>query len=143
MSVAYISCTFFLPGGDGNIGVAVRQPSGAIVHNYAWKPSAEYEEEHAIGGYYSVCLDNQFSRFSGKLVNLYMTTFKYDEWEKMAAEIEVRPSHKLLVYRFKRLASKRFKNQFDKSVYKILDCKKGWWKKRHYTESMKLDEKVG
>merc|ERR1719336_2570416 len=77
-----------LKGGDGNIGVAVRQPSGAIVHNYAWKPSAEYEEEHAIGGYYSVCLDNQFSRFSGKLVNLYMTTFKYDEWEKMAAEIE-------------------------------------------------------
>jgi len=77
-----------LKGGDGNIGVAVRRPSGAIVHNYAWKPSAEYEEEHAIGGYYSVCLDNQFSRFSGKLVNLYMTTFKYDEWEKMAAEIE-------------------------------------------------------
>ena len=76
-------------GGDGNIGVAVRQPSGTIVHNYAWKPNAEYEEENAIGGYYSVCLDNQFSRFSGKLVNLYMTTFKYDEWEEMAKEIEV------------------------------------------------------
>ena len=88
-----ICCTnhkFRTTGGDGNIGVAVRQPSGTIVHNYAWKPNAEYEEENAIGGYYSVCLDNQFSRFSGKLVNLYMTTFKYDEWEAMAAEIEVK-----------------------------------------------------
>ena len=90
---SYFQCWISLfEGGDGNIGVAVRQPSGTIVHNYAWKSSAEYEEENAIGGYYSVCLDNQFSRFSGKLVNLYMTTFKYDEWEKMAAEIEVRPS---------------------------------------------------
>ena len=78
-----------LKGGDGNVGVAVRQPAGTIVHNYAWKPSAEYEETDAIGGYYSVCLDNQFSRFSGKLINLYMTTFRYDEWEKFTDEMEV------------------------------------------------------
>ena len=40
------------------------------------------------GGYYSVCLDNQFSRFSAKLVNLYLTTFRYDEWEKFSQELQ-------------------------------------------------------
>jgi hypothetical protein len=38
------------------------RPDGKIVHPYAWKPSAEYEEAAvAVGGYYSVCLDNQVS----------------------------------------------------------------------------------
>ena len=41
-----------------------------------------------MGGYYSVCLDNQFSRFSAKLVNLYLTTFRYDEWEKFSQELQ-------------------------------------------------------
>ena len=56
---------------------------------YAWKASSEYEESDiAVGGYYSVCLDNQFSRFSAKLVNLYLTTFRYDEWEKFSQELQ-------------------------------------------------------
>ena len=59
-----------------------------VVHPYAWKASSEYEEESAVGGYYSVCLDNQFSRFSAKLVNLYLTTFRYDEWEKFSQELQ-------------------------------------------------------
>ena len=54
-----------------------RDPSTKVVHPYAWKASSEYEESEATGGYYSVCLDNQFSRFSAKLVNLYITTFRY------------------------------------------------------------------
>ena len=40
-------------------------------------------------GYWSVCLDNQFSKFSAKLVNLYITTFRYDEWEKFAEDLQV------------------------------------------------------
>lgn len=49
----------------------------------------EYEESDVPqGGYYSVCLDNQFSRFSAKLVNLYLTTFRYDEWEKFSQELQ-------------------------------------------------------
>ena len=67
------------------------RPDGKIVHPYAWKPSAEYEEAAvAVGGYYSVCLDNQFSKFAAKLVNLYITTFRYDEWEKFAQELQVK-----------------------------------------------------
>lgn len=78
-----------LKGGDGNIGMAVRDPQMKVVHPYAWKASSEYEESDIpSGGYYSVCLDNQFSRFSAKLVNLYLTTFRYDEWEKFSQELQ-------------------------------------------------------
>merc|ERR1712013_896061 len=78
-----------LKGGDGAIGMAVRNPQMKVVHPYAWKASSEYEESDIpSGGYYSVCLDNQFSRFSAKLVNLYLTTFRYDEWEKFSQELQ-------------------------------------------------------
>ena len=79
---------FFVAGGDNAIGFAVRRPDGKIVHPYAWKATTEYEEQHAAGGYWSFCLDNQFSKFAAKLVNLYMTTFKYDEWEKFSEELQ-------------------------------------------------------
>ena len=83
-------CTYviFVAGGDNAIGFAVRRPDGKIVHPYAWKSTTEYEEQHAAGGYWSFCLDNQFSKFAAKLVNLYMTTFKYDEWEKFSEELQ-------------------------------------------------------
>ncbi len=77
-----------LKGGDGAIGFAVRNPEGKILHPYAWKATSEYEENSAAGGYYSVCLDNQFSKFAAKLVNLYLTTFRYDEWERFAQELQ-------------------------------------------------------
>ena len=78
-----------LKGGDGAIGMAVRDPKMKVVHPYAWKANSEYEESDvAQGGYYSICLDNQFSRFSAKLVNLYLTTFRYDEWEKFSQELQ-------------------------------------------------------
>lgn len=65
-----------LKGGDGMAGFAVRNPQGEIVHPYAWKNDAEYEEVSKTGGYYALCIDNQFSKFSAKLVNLYITTFR-------------------------------------------------------------------
>ena len=78
-----------LKGGDSKIGVAVRDPGGKVVLPYKWQASAEYEEASAQAGYWSVCLDNQFSKFSAKLVNLYLTTFRYDEWEKFAEDLQV------------------------------------------------------
>lgn len=69
-------------------GFAVRHPNGQIVHPYQWQPSSEYTDQQSTGGYYSVCIDNQFSRFAGKLVNLYLTVIRYDEWDKYAKEIE-------------------------------------------------------
>lgn len=69
-------------------GFAVRHPTGQIVHPYQWKPSSEYQDQSSTGGYYSVCIDNQFSRFAGKLVNIYITVVRYDMWEKYTKEIE-------------------------------------------------------
>lgn len=89
-----ISIRFFfewlkvIRGGDGNAGFAVRHPNGQIVKPYQWLPSSDYSEQTSTGGYYAVCLDNQFSRFASKLVNIYITVIKYDEWDKYAKEIE-------------------------------------------------------
>lgn len=69
-------------------GFAVRHPNGQIVHPYQWQANAEYGDQTSTGGYYSVCVDNQFSRFAGKLINLYITVIKYDEWDKFTKEIE-------------------------------------------------------
>lgn len=77
-----------LRGGDGKAGFAVRNPAGEIVHPYQWKANADYQDQSAGGGYYSVCIDNQFSRFAGKLVNLYITVIRYDQWEKFTKELE-------------------------------------------------------
>jgi p24 family protein gamma-5 len=67
-----------LRGGDGMAGFAVRHPNGQIVHAYQWKPNAEYQDQTSSGGYYAVCVDNQFSRFAAKLVNLYITVIRYN-----------------------------------------------------------------
>lgn len=69
-------------------GFAVRHPNGQIVHPYQWRASGEYQDESSTGGYYSVCVDNQFSRFAEKLVNLYLTVVRYDLWEQYAKEVE-------------------------------------------------------
>lgn len=75
-------------GGDGMAGFAVRNPAGTIVKPYQWQATADYTDQVSPGGYYSVCIDNQFSRFAGKLVNIYITVVKYDAWDKYAKEIE-------------------------------------------------------
>lgn len=74
-------------GGDGMAGFAVRHPSGNIVHPYQWQQSSEYTDQTSTGGYYAVCIDNQFSRFAGKLISLYLTVIKYDEWDRFSKEI--------------------------------------------------------
>jgi hypothetical protein len=77
-----------LRGGDGMAGFAVRHPNGQIVHPYQWRPNADYQDQSSAGGYYSVCIDNQFSRFAAKLVNLYLTVIRYDQWDKFTKEVE-------------------------------------------------------
>lgn len=69
-------------------GFAVRHPNGQIVHPYQWRPNADYQDQSSTGGYYSVCIDNQFSRFAAKLVNLYLTVIRYDQWDKFTKEVE-------------------------------------------------------
>lgn len=87
------SATFYvsfqvLRGGDGMAGFAVRHPNGQLVLPYQWRASADYQDQQSTGGYYQVCVDNQFSRFADKLVNLYMTVIRYDQWDLYAKELE-------------------------------------------------------
>ncbi|XP_024940591.1 transmembrane emp24 domain-containing protein 5 isoform X2 [Cephus cinctus] len=77
-----------LRGGDLKAGFAVRNPAGEIVHPYQWRASADYQDLSMLGGYYSICIDNQFSRFAAKLVNLYLTVIRYDQWDKVTQELE-------------------------------------------------------
>lgn len=75
-------------GGDGMAGFAVRHPNGMHVHPYQWKDESEYTELSNTGGFYEVCVDNQFSRFASKLVNVYITTYRHDEWDSYLKELE-------------------------------------------------------
>lgn len=77
-----------LRGGDGMAGFAVHHPSGEVVLPYQWRANADYQDQQSTGGYYRVCVDNQFSRFADKLVNLYMTVIRYDQWDLYAKELE-------------------------------------------------------
>ncbi|XP_043252260.1 transmembrane emp24 domain-containing protein 5-like [Colletes gigas] len=75
-------------GGDGKAGFAVRNPEGVIVHPYQWLANSDYQDTAKNAGYYSICISNQFSGFSSKLVNLYITVIRYDEWAKHSKELE-------------------------------------------------------
>ncbi|XP_076757943.1 transmembrane emp24 domain-containing protein 5 [Xylocopa sonorina] len=75
-------------GGDGKAGFAVRNPEGIIVHPYQWLSNSDYQDTVKSPGYYSICINNQFSRFVSKLVNLYITVIRYDEWDKYSKELQ-------------------------------------------------------
>ncbi|KOC62562.1 Transmembrane emp24 domain-containing protein 5 [Habropoda laboriosa] len=75
-------------GGDGKAGFVVRNPEGLIVHMYQWLPNSDYQEIVKNAGYYCICINNQFSRFASKLVNLYITVIRYDEWNNYSRELE-------------------------------------------------------
>ena len=79
-----------LKGGDGSIGLGVRQPMGDIVLPYKWSPVAEYLEDKAQEGYYSICLDNIFASSGGKLVKLYMSKLHSENVNKLTDILDVR-----------------------------------------------------
>lgn len=70
------------------IGFAVQHPDGRIVHPYELKPSSSYADDKSSGGYYNFCIDNQHSRYSGKTVELYISSMKIDGWQQYEKEIE-------------------------------------------------------
>jgi len=75
-------------GGDGQASFTVRDPNGIIVLPYEWKSQASYETENSLEGYYTVCVDNQYSRFAGKVVSIYMATYEAAGWERYSADLE-------------------------------------------------------
>ncbi|XP_031835359.1 transmembrane emp24 domain-containing protein A [Nomia melanderi] len=75
-------------GGDGKAGFSVRNPEGTLDHPYQWLSSSGYQDTVRTAGYYSICVNNQFSRFASKLVNLYISVIRYDEWDKYTKELK-------------------------------------------------------
>ncbi|PSN39616.1 hypothetical protein C0J52_13807 [Blattella germanica] len=63
-------------------------PGATFYVSFQWRPNSDYQDQASTGGYYSVCIDNQFSRFAAKLVNLYLTVIRYDQWDKFTQEVE-------------------------------------------------------
>lgn len=70
------------------IGFAVQHPDHRIVHPYKVAQSTSYADDKSIGGYYSFCIDNQYSRYAGKLIVLYLSSLKMDSWQKFEKEIK-------------------------------------------------------
>lgn len=68
-------------------GLIVRHPSGEIVHPYKFESNSEYSDKTSTGGHYGVCIDNQ-SSYASKLVSIFISVVKYEDWEKSFKEIE-------------------------------------------------------
>lgn len=63
-------------GGDGKAGFVVRNPDGVLVVPYQWLSNSDYQDVVKNAGYFSICIDNHFSKYSSKLVNLYITLIR-------------------------------------------------------------------
>lgn len=74
-------------GGDMMAGFAVIHPNGTQLFPYEYTTAGQATDDSSSGGYYAICVDNQFARYSGKLINIYLTVIKYDEWSKYTEDI--------------------------------------------------------
>lgn len=75
-------------GGDGKAGFAIRDPTGGFAMPYQWSESVDHDQNAVpIPGYYAFCIDNSPSRFTGKIISLYVASFKRDEWESYVGEL--------------------------------------------------------
>ncbi|VVC46271.1 GOLD domain [Cinara cedri] len=63
------------------VGFTVKHPNGQIVHSYEQKASLNFQDPYSTGGSYSVCVDNTFSKFDAKKVNVYISVIRYDKFE--------------------------------------------------------------
>ncbi|KAL3861724.1 hypothetical protein ACJMK2_008034 [Sinanodonta woodiana] len=77
-----------LRGGDKNVNVFLKGPNQAIIDSRINLPSGAFERTASETGDYSICIDNTLSRFSSKLVHLYMVAYITSGWEKYMKEIE-------------------------------------------------------
>lgn len=73
-SILYINFQV-IKGGDGKAGFGVKDGNSQFVLPYEWKDEASYDTEAASGGYYALCIDNTFSKFSAKLVAVYLNSY--------------------------------------------------------------------
>ncbi|KAL3861727.1 hypothetical protein ACJMK2_007751, partial [Sinanodonta woodiana] len=77
-----------LRGGDRNVNGFIKGPSHTIIDSIANTQDGEFNMPVVETGDYSICIDNTLSRFSSKLVYMYLVTYVLSEWVQYAKELD-------------------------------------------------------
>ncbi|KAL3861731.1 hypothetical protein ACJMK2_008039 [Sinanodonta woodiana] len=77
-----------LRGVDLNVNGFLKGPNHTIIDTITNKPDGDFNMIVVEPGDYSVCIDNTLSRFSSKLVYIYLVTYLHTEWTQYVQELE-------------------------------------------------------
>ncbi|XP_062588057.1 transmembrane emp24 domain-containing protein 5-like [Saccostrea cucullata] len=77
-----------LRGGDRTIRMIAIDPSLKTIQIEDPKSEGFISYKATMEGYHHVCMDNTHSRFSGKIVYIYIVTYIMEEWAKYMEEIQ-------------------------------------------------------
>lgn len=86
---AFLQIAFHvLRGADLNVDFTITKPDGTTLREFTWTSEGTANEKIEQEGVYAFCVDNTISRFSGKLVDFYMSTYVVAEWHAFGRSIE-------------------------------------------------------
>ncbi|KAI0220129.1 Transmembrane emp24 domain-containing protein 1 [Lamellibrachia satsuma] len=86
---AFLQVAFHvLRGADLNVDFAIMKPDGSILREFTWTSEGTANEKIEQEGVYALCIDNTISRFSGKLVDLYLSTYVVSDWHAFGRSVE-------------------------------------------------------
>ncbi|KAL3862041.1 hypothetical protein ACJMK2_008038 [Sinanodonta woodiana] len=71
-----------------NVNGFLKGPNHTIIDSITNKPDGDFQRVVLETGDYSVCIDNTLSRFSSKLVYIYLVTYLHTEWTQYVRELE-------------------------------------------------------
>ncbi|ELU09870.1 hypothetical protein CAPTEDRAFT_160152 [Capitella teleta] len=74
-------------GADRNIDMVLQAPTGQMIDQRLWVSDGQVQAKAITTGDYRVCVDNSFSRFTSKLIYLYIITWQEDEWDRHSKEL--------------------------------------------------------
>ncbi|ESO06964.1 hypothetical protein HELRODRAFT_77167 [Helobdella robusta] len=77
-----------LKGADKNIDFEIIQPDGMSLQNFQWTNEGQVNTRVPLDGVYTVCMDNRLSRYSNKIVFLFMNSYFEADWEKLSKDIQ-------------------------------------------------------
>jgi protein ERP2 len=77
-----------LRGADRNINVMVRKEDGTTFEEFQWINEGNLDRIIETTGVYSFCFDNSLSRFTSKLVYVYLLSYTEEDWRSYAKEMQ-------------------------------------------------------
>lgn len=75
-------------GADKNIDLEVIRPDGISLTSFQWTDQGRHDDEVPIDGVYAMCLDNRLSKYSSKIIHVYMNSFFDTDWEKYVQDYQ-------------------------------------------------------